>query len=265
MILHELKSISINSVLYISFVAFNKDLISKNRLKQYQQLHSKKFRQKYSLFTVEGSKSVDELLNSHYRVEHILCSDEQLQEQFSSVHEHVSLISAAEYKKLSTQTNPQGVIAIVKMKPALEPKEKWSLALYKLNDPGNFGTILRIADWYGIKNIYCSEDTVDLYNPKTIQASMGSFLRVNVHYGSLPDLFKGRPLYAAVLDGQDLRKLPSQNGGIIMIGNEANGIDQEWLNQIAHTPISIPGNSKTESLNAAIATAVICERLLFSS
>lgn len=261
--LHELSSIKRNSLLYIRFVAFNKDLISKNRLKQYQQLHSKKFRQKYSLFTVEGSKSVDELLNSKYTVEHIVCSDEQLHARFSTKHETVSLISEKELKKISKHTTPQGVVAIVRMKPAEEPKEKWSLALFQLNDPGNLGTIIRIADWYGIKNIYCTEDTVDKYNHKCIQASMGSFVRVNVHYCSLKNKIKGRNVFAAVLNGQNIRKLPEQEGGFILIGNEANGIDLQFLDAIEHTPVSIPAISETESLNAAVATAVICERLLF--
>lgn len=206
---------------------------------------------------------MDELLNSPYRVEHLICTKEADHASLAKWDVEMSIVDDVVMKKLSTHTSPQGVLAIVHMRKPIDVVENWSLALYKINDPGNLGTIIRIADWYGIKNIYCTSDTVDLYNSKTIQASMGSFLRVNVHYGELEKMIKGRPLLATVLNGQNIRKIPHQQKGIILIGNEANGIDEDWLAKQKHTPITIPGGDETESLNAAIATAICCERLLF--
>ncbi|MDC1519115.1 RNA methyltransferase, partial [bacterium] len=136
------------------------------------------------------------------------------------------------------------------------------VALDGINDPGNLGTIIRIADWYGINTIYCSSNTVDFYNSKVIQSTMGSFLRVNVIQGDLTELLAGKDVYATLLDGENIRTLAKPTGGVLLIGNEANGIEKETLNNVKHTPITIPGNGNTESLNAAMATAICCERLI---
>ncbi len=237
-------------------------LISKNKLKQYQQLHLKKFRQKYGLFVVEGSKSVNELLNSDYEVEHIVCTDEEIANTIDNQAFNVSIISQKELAKISSFKNPQSILAIAKIRELKLPPTDWSIALDNINDPGNLGTILRIADWYNIRQIYCSHNCVDLFNPKLIQASMGSFCRLAIHYCDLSEVLKTKEVYAAVLNGENIRKIEASSG-TLLIGNEANGISQELLASIKHRAVSIPGDQQTESLNAAVATAICCERLLF--
>ncbi|MFY0643097.1 MAG: RNA methyltransferase [Bacteroidia bacterium] len=237
-------------------------MLSKNKLKQYHQLASKKFRQKYGLFVVEGLKSVRELVNSQWTVETILCTSEDLLYDFHNEEVSIHLIESSEFLKLSSLSNPQGILAIVKMENWKVEDQKWTIALDQINDPGNLGTIVRIADWYGIKQIVCSKDTVDIYNPKCIQASMGSFSRTQVIYCDLNDYLKDRPVYAAVLDGDNIRQIASKKEGVILIGNEAHGINKDLLASLNYIAVTIPGSGQAESLNAAIATAICCERLM---
>ena len=237
-------------------------LISKNKLKQYQQLHLKKFRQKYGLFVVEGLKSVNELLNSDFEVEHIVCTEDEIANTIDNQAFNVSIISQKELAKISKFKNPQSILAIAKIRELKFPNGAWSIALDNINDPGNLGTILRIADWYNIRHIYLSHDCVDLFNPKVIQSSMGSFCRLAVEYCDLGEKLENQEVYAAVLEGENIRKIKASRG-VLLIGNEANGINPELLVSIKHKTISIPGNQQTESLNAAVATAICCERLLF--
>lgn len=238
-------------------------MISKNTLKQYQQLQQKKFRQKYGLFIVEGIKSVKELLNSSYRVEHIVCTDKTLLDSIDNQDINTSVLSNKEFSKISNLKSPQAMLAIVKMKEQQEVKSNWNIVLDDIRDPGNLGTIIRIADWYGIANVICSPDTAELYNPKVIQASMGSFLRVNVIYTELKTYLKGKKVFATLLEGENIREIKKQDSGWILIGNEANGIRKEVLESIEYYGIHIPASGGAESLNAAVATAVCCERLLF--
>lgn len=253
------KSTANNTEQYVRF-AFFKVLISKNTLKLYQQLKSKKFRQKYGLFVVEGLKSVEELLNSQWPVDCILCTSSKQDQLPASQAEKMEVITDKEMEKLSSMSTPPGILAIAKYHLPEIAQTPWSIALDGINDPGNLGTIIRIADWYGISTIYCSKDTVDLYNPKVLQASMGSFTRVRIERGELSDLLSGKNILAAVLDGHNIREL-SENEGVILIGSEANGISEELLKALNSKKITIPAAGKAESLNAAVATAVICERL----
>ena len=187
---------------YFSFVfKLYISLPSKSKLKQYQQLHSKKFRQKYGLFLVEGLKSVNELAASDWPLETILCTPAFLERYGDKMEFEFDLISSEEFALTSHLANPQEILAIAQIVERDTPVSDWQIALDGINDPGNLGTIIRIADWYGINTIYCSSNTVDFYNSKVIQSTMGSFLRVN-------------------------------------------------------------GNGNTESLNAAMATAICCERLI---
>jgi TrmH family RNA methyltransferase len=237
-------------------------LASKAKLKQYQQLQSKKFRQKYGLFVVEGLKSVNELAASDWPLETILCTPAFLERYGDKMEFEFDLISSEEFALTSHLANPQEVLAIAKIVERDTPASNWQIALDGINDPGNLGTIIRIADWYGINTIYCSSNTVDFYNSKVIQSSMGSFLRVNVIHGDLTELLADKEVYATLLDGENIRTLTKPAGGVLLIGNEANGIEKETLNSVKHTPITIPGNGNTESLNAAMATAICCERLI---
>jgi|TARA_B110000503_G_C7124914_1_gene404148 RNA methyltransferase, TrmH family len=237
-------------------------LPSKAKLKLYQQLNSKKFRQKYGLFVVEGLKSVNELTQSNWPVETILCTPAFLERYGEQIDFTFDLISSEEFAATSHLINPQEILAIAKFHDTNLPTSPWQIALDGINDPGNLGTIIRIADWYGINTIYCSENTVEFYNSKVIQSTMGSFLRVKVIEGNLGELLAGKDVYATLLDGKNIRTMDKPTEGVLLIGNEANGIDAATLEAVRHTGITIPGIGHTESLNAAMATAICCERLV---
>lgn len=233
-----------------------------NKLKQYQQLHSKKFRQKYGLFVVEGLKSVNEVAKSNWQVETILCTKafaHKYSEQIDALYE---VIDTEIFHNISTLKNPQEVLAIVPFQSPKVAASAWSIALDGINDPGNLGTIIRIADWYGISTIYCSKNSVDLYNAKVVQATMGSFLRVSVLEVDLNEILKNKNVYATVLNGKNIREIQPASSGVILVGNEANGISEAVLSEIKHIPVTIPKIGQAESLNAGIATAICCERLL---
>ena len=239
-----------------------KSLLSKVKIKQYQQLQFKKFRQKYGLFLVEGLKSVNELIQTRWPIESIVCSTSFKGKIESNDSLDLFLVKPKEFETISLQKNPQGILAIAQFHKLNLKETPWQIALENINNPGNLGTIIRIADWYGINTIYCSQDTVDLYNSKVIQSSMGSFLRVQLKYGKLSETLNQKDIYATKLNGKNIRTLPKMDRGVLLIGNEANGISKTLSESLAHTPITIPGNIQTESLNAAMATAICCERLL---
>ena len=239
-----------------------KSLLSKVKIKQYQQLQFKKFRQKYGLFVVEGLKSVNELIQSRWPIESIICSTSFEGKIESNDTIDLFLVKPKEFETISQQKNPQGILAIAQFHELNLTETPWQIALDNINNPGNLGTIIRIADWYGINTIYCSQDTVDLYNSKVIQSSMGSFLRVQLKYGNLTETLNQKEVYATMLDGKNIRTLPNIKSGVLLIGNEANGISESLTNSLTHIPITIPGNIQTESLNAAMATAICCERLM---
>jgi TrmH family RNA methyltransferase len=239
-----------------------KSLLSKVKIKQYQQLQFKKFRQKYGLFLVEGLKSVNELIQTRWPIESIVCSTSFKGKIESNDSLDLFLVKPKEFETISLQKNPQGILAIAQFHKLNLKETPWQIALENINNPGNLGTIIRIADWYGINTIYCSQDTVDLYNSKVIQSSMGSFLRVQLKYGKLSETLNQKDIYATKLSGKNIRTLPKMDRGVLLIGNEANGISKPLSESLAQTPITIPGNIQTESLNAAMATAICCERLL---
>ena len=241
-----------------------KSLLSKVKIKQYQQLQFKKFRQKYGLFLVEGLKSVNELIQTRWPIESIVCSTSFKGKIESNDTLDLFLVKPKEFETISQQKNPQGILAIAQFHKLNLEETPWQIALENINNPGNLGTIIRIADWYGINTIYCSQDTVDLYNSKVIQSSMGSFLRVQLKYGKLSETLNQKDIYATKLNGKNIRTLPKMDRGVLLIGNEANGISKPLSESLTHTPITIPGNIQTESLNAAMATAICCERLLGS-
>ncbi len=169
--------------------------------------------------------------------------------------------------RISCLTNPPGVLALVKI-PVYAVlgyallKEKFSLALDGVQDPGNLGTIIRTADWFGIQNLICSEDCVDVYNPKTVQATMGSLARVNVHYTSLTTVLPAINLhvFGALLNGQNIYNTNFGNEGILVIGNEGNGISEN-VKAIIKTAVTIPNAGAAESLNVAMATAIFCSEM----
>lgn len=241
-------------------------MLSKAKIKLIQSLGLKKQRSELKLFVVEGKKQVAELLTTDFITECLVGTRDWLDTHASLIKKEteVIVVTDEELRKVSLQQAPQQVLAIVRVPGALFDKSSiqhtFTIMLDGIQDPGNLGTIVRIADWYGIKNIVCSNDCVDLYNPKTIQATMGSFLRVNVWYDNLQEVLQETrlPVYGALMEGISLHKTGLDQTGILLIGNEGKGISPGLLPFISH-PITIPRLGGAESLNAGIATAIICD------
>lgn len=248
-------------------------MLSKNQVKFVNSLKQKKFREEHKLFIAEGTKIVPELLNSQIKVKQVFATNDFLSR--IDVPEQVEFVEVknSELERLSALTTPNEVIAVCEIPDydfKLENlKDKLILVLDNIQDPGNLGTIIRVADWFGIETIICSINTADVYNPKVIQATMGSVARVKIHYTDLIEFFKSESQYSdskifgALLEGENIysKKLPAN--GFVVIGNESKGISKDVLPFITDK-ISIPSFShfksggEAESLNAAIATAIIC-------
>lgn len=244
-------------------------MLSKNQVSEIRGLHQKKQRELQKQYIVEGVKTVLEVLTFRPQlIHHIYGTNDFAKQHHTLLHKHKSdftLVSATELERISLLESPNQVLAVCRHQD--EPNLKFdfgsgfSLYLDDIRDPGNFGTLLRLADWYGISKLFCSPGTCELYNPKVIQASMGAFLRVEVVYTSLTQLiFENniKTVYGALLNGANLYK-EKLGQGLIVIGNEANGITKENLN-LVNRPITIPAapGNKTESLNAAVAAGIIC-------
>ncbi len=244
-------------------------MISKNRIKYIQSLHLKKNRDSQGLFIVEGIKSVSEFIQDNaVTVKDIFATVDYLNQHRELLEKkgiEFTEIALEDLKKISLQSSPNQVLAVILKKEEFLTKELLStettLFLDDIRDPGNLGTIIRIADWFGIKQIICSKNTTELYNPKTLQASMGAVLRVNVVYLDFEELLPaltGIPVYGAVLNGENIYTSKLQKG-VIIIGNEANGISENIITKLTY-PITIPAAqyNGSESLNAANACAIIC-------
>lgn len=244
-------------------------MISKNQIKHIQALHSKKNREEEGLFIIEGIKLVSEFIhNQKFEIKELFGTVEYLSNhQDILVKNKISYteINSEELKKISLLTTPNQVLAVVKtISQELDISilnSGTSLFLDDIRDPGNLGTIIRIADWFGIKQVICSPNTTELYNPKTLQASMGAVLRVNVislAFDKLLPKLNHIPIYGAVLEGENIYTT-SLRHGLIVIGNEANGISNEVLKHITnHITIPAANSNGSESLNAANACAIIC-------
>lgn len=224
-------------------------------------LHLSKYRYKYGQFTVEGRKAVSELFHSELEIVKIVSTREFLSR--NSIDFEVDLISEADYKKISQFDTPPGILALVNIpKPAIwNTNQPLTLALDGISDPGNLGTIIRIADWYGIQQILLSEDCVDLYNAKCLSATMGSFCRIECIYTDLTTALVGKTVYGAFLEGESVYKVQPINPSVLVIGSESHGIRESLKSSISH-PITIPRKGNAESLNAGIATAILVDRLL---
>ena len=233
-------------------------MLSKNQIKLIKSLETKKNRKREGLFVAEGPKVVGDLLRAGYTPHSI----------FSTVSRpDAELITDDELRRISFLQHPQEVLGVFHIPTSSQTSDiihqtsTLSLALDGVQDPGNVGTIIRIADWFGITQIYCSPDTADVYNPKVVQATMGSLAHVNITYCDLVPLLSKAdvPIYGTLLDGQDIYQQPLSENGIIVMGNEGNGISPE-VRQLVTNKLLIPNfnkNSETaESLNVAIATAI---------
>jgi len=244
-------------------------MLSKNKIKLIKSLDDKKIRQQESLFLAEGSKTVSDCL-SFFSCELLVATPEWLSDyhHILKVNEVIEA-TREEISRASLLKSPQEVLAVLRQSAASIPdetilKEKLSLALDKVQDPGNLGTIIRIADWFGITDIFCSPDTADLYNPKVVQASMGAISRVSVHYLPLKPFLgnlKETSVYGTFLDGKTMYGTPHSKNGIILMGNEGNGISRDLESVVTHRlfiPNYPPERPTSESLNVAVATAILC-------
>jgi TrmH family RNA methyltransferase len=243
-------------------------MLSKSQISFVKSLHQKKYRKETGLFIIEGIKSLTEFLPSDYQIESIFFLPEYrplLPESSSNI--KLFEVNNADLAKISTLQTPPGVLALLKIPAAgaanIEVcRNTFSIALDQVQDPGNLGTIIRTADWFGFKNIICSENTVEVYNPKTVQATMGSLARVHVFYTNLPAFLKKVevPVYAAMLEGESLFKINWKKEGIVVLGNEGQGISAQVSDCVAHS-ITIPRIGAAESLNVSISGAIICAEI----
>ena len=244
-------------------------MLSKNRLKLITSLAYKKNRDELGLFTAEGSKSVVELLPA-FKCRFLLATQEWLNEHNSfGLPAETIVVTPDELKKSSSLKTAQGVLAVFE-KPAFEwsfplIQNKLSLALDNIQDPGNLGTIIRTADWFGIEHVFCTETTADVFGSKAVQATMGALSRVKVHYVDLhrflSELPVSTPVYGTSLDGENIYETDITSQGVIVMGNEGNGISEQ-IELLVSRKILIPsypvGRKTSESLNVGIATAIVC-------
>lgn len=243
-------------------------MLSKAKIRLIKSLQYKKLRKAHALFVVEGLKSIQEFIDSGWKID-TLYTTEIAFAKLNKIPQNIKLskVSELEIRKISFLQNPQGMLALIRI-PDIQSIEyenlrgDYSLALDKIQDPGNMGTIIRTAEWFGIQNIICSEDCVDIYNPKVVQASMGSLARVNIIYKDLMAFFEKTeiPIYGALLNGESIYQIPLATEGIILLGNEGNGIRDSLMDKIDYR-ITIPNFGSAESLNVAVATTVFCSEI----
>ena len=246
-------------------------MLSKTLVKYIQNLSRKKFRDEEKLFIAEGPKVVQELTNivpdklkTLYATQKWCDENENILTKIAS--DKITIITDDELKQVSSLKTANEVLAVFHQFSelnAVETKGKLSLMLDCIQDPGNMGTMIRIADWFGIENIICSEDCVDMYNPKLIQSTMGSIARVKIIYTDIKQWLEdhsGIPSYAATLKGKNIHEMSAIKEGVIIIGNESKGISADVLNNSSEK-ITVPKIGKAESLNAAVAAGIILSQL----
>lgn len=233
-------------------------MLPKSQIKLITSLKQKKFRQEHQLFVAEGIKTIQELLNSHFKLHQLYTTTLD----FGVLDDLQTLITPKELKKISFLKSPNSALAVFEIpKPKPININQLVIALDDIRDPGNLGTIIRLCDWYGISELICSLETVDCYNPKVIQATMGSITRVNISYKNLSEVLSTSQvnIFGAFMDGKNVYKSELPNSGVLVLGNEANGISEAVENLVTQR-VSIPrfGQLKiTESLNVANATAIL--------
>jgi TrmH family RNA methyltransferase len=249
-------------------------MLSKNQIKFLNSLKQKKFREEHQVFVAEGNKIISELLASAIKVKQIYSISSGLEKLKTRDAVECIEIKTAELDRISSLTTPNEMIAVCEIPThplnISELRTKLTLLLDTIKDPGNLGTIIRIADWFGIETIICSDQSADVFNSKVVQATMGSIARINIHYTDLNEFLllnqkeQKLPVYGALLEGENLYSMQLPDAAFILIGNESKGISAELIPYITHK-ITIPSFShfksiqgETESLNAAIATAIIC-------
>ncbi|RXQ96078.1 RNA methyltransferase [Ancylomarina salipaludis] len=247
-------------------------MLSKNQIKLISSLQKKKFRDQHQLFIAEGYKLIVDLLKSELEPQYIIHNKQASTTDFLKLNKQIELIEcdASELKKISNLKTPSDVLGIFKIPDSDYNKktisQSLSLLLDDVQDPGNLGTIVRIADWFGIKHIFCSKNTVDLYNPKVIQATMGALARVQVIYTDLPQLINEYanpdfPVFGTFLEGETIYKSKLSTQGFIIMGNEGKGISDDLKTRVSHKLFipNFPADQATsESLNVSVACSIVC-------
>ena len=245
-------------------------MLSKAIVKYVNALQVKKYRNQHQAFVVEGAKSVLELLKSDFELQHLFLTEEFLQEHGNKLNKgtRYELVTEQDLTKAGTFSSNNAGMAVARMRQlpdlAFKPGD-FTIALDDIRDPGNLGTIIRIADWYGIRTIVCSETCADFYNPKTISATMDSFTPVKAYYLNLAEWVRQLPesiaIYGASLEGDNLHRMNLEPKGVVVMGNEANGIRPEVASAVNRL-IKIPALGKAKSLNVATATAIIIDNFM---
>jgi len=243
-------------------------MLQRSKVKYIQNLGHKKFREEEGLFIAEGPRLIHELLIEKKNfIKEIFAVKEWMDENaLVTADLELNEITEGELERISQLRTPNKVLALVRIPGEEMPANlhgKIVLALDAVQDPGNLGTIIRIADWFGLSDIICNHQTADCFNPKVVQATMGSLARVKVHYADLPAWLasqKKMPLYACTMEGKNVSTMGKIKEGIIVIGNEAKGIDT-WIEGLSHEKITIVGKGGADSLNAAVATGIILFQL----
>lgn len=241
--------------------------LSKNKIKYIRSLEQKKVRKEEQVFLGEGPKLVEDLLG-HFRCRFLAATSAWLASHREVAADEIAEVTPDELSRASLLKTPQQVLAVFEQPQYdLSPesiRQSLSLALDDVQDPGNLGTIIRLADWFGIEHIVCSSNTVDVYNPKTVQATMGGIARVKVHYTPLPDFIRSLgdvPIFGTFLEGDNIYDQQLAGNGLIVMGNEGNGIGKEvesLINRKLYIPNYPQERQTSESLNVAIATAIVC-------
>ena len=240
-------------------------MLSKRLIKYFKSLQLKKYRRQERKFLVEGAKGVTELLKSDLEIEYLLLTTDFIQTLGADVKLRGELIEVSEKELVQSgtfQSNNAGlaVVAMPEISAFSMESDELVIALDDIRDPGNLGTILRIADWYGITKVICSKECADIYNPKVINASMGSFARIQVWYEDLREFLDNanHPVYGALLEGDNIYQCDLTPSGILLMGNESKGIQADLISYI-NQPVHIPRRGGAESLNVSVATAVILD------
>ena len=248
-------------------------MLTQNQIKQIKSLHQKKNRTEEKLFIAEGPKLVEEMLGSKFTFAGIYAKKEWLTDNSDRlINKNISFteINDKELERISTQATPNKVLAVINIPEQIIPMgifgKELILMLDDIKDPGNLGTIIRTANWFGINHIFCSENSSELYNPKVVQSTMGSIAKVNVYYTNLSTLLKanvnGVNVYGTFMNGESIYNISPDKNGVIIIGNESGGISDDLLSLVTKK-IAIPlhknqNQHSPESLNASIATAILC-------
>lgn len=265
-----LSKFTIDKWIFIANLAFQNQtpMLSKNKIKLIRSLSAKKNRYESSLFVAEGRKCVDELLSA-FECELLVRTDEYTLPKGAHAPKEVVDVTRDELRQASLLEAPQSVLAIFRMRTVVASDVKTAgvltLALDGVQDAGNMGTIIRLADWFGIENVVCSVGTVDVYNPKCVQATMGALSRVNVCYTDLPKFLKSLSpdveLYSTALNGSNIYESELSGSAVVVMGNEGNGVSAEVM-ELCRKRLLIPsypaGRPTSESLNVGVATAIIC-------